>query len=83
MPLTRSFQVFEDPELRIVHSRRSCPAAKIAVKYNYLVMVNATTIEDARALDARATPCTVCIKHERELRSKRTLNHVSPPGFRS
>lgn len=82
MALTRSFYLYIDPTLRIVHTRMTCTAAKVASKYGDLVGFTIKTVEDARILDTKGTPCPACLKHERFLRGKRSLNHVSPPGFR-
>jgi hypothetical protein len=82
--LTRSFYLHLDPELRIVHTRMTCPAAKVAFKYNDLVGVTIKNVEDAQDLDKKGTPCPACLKHEQFLRGKRTHpKHISPPGFRS
>jgi hypothetical protein len=85
MSLTRSFYVHIDPALKLVHTRATCPAAKVANKYNDLVGFTIKTLEDARRLDQDGNrACKACIEHERHLRSRRSQpQHVSPPGFRN
>lgn len=85
MPRPRTFYLYIDPELRIVHSTRTCPAARVAVKYNTLESFKLATVGDARELDSRARPCDRCQKDEARRRGEgktRSSRHVSPPGFR-
>lgn len=75
----RTWYLFEDPELRLVHSSRQCPEARVAAKYNYLVSVSVT--EGRGGLiggewTERARPCPRCVKEATRRPG------LAPPGFR-
>ena len=81
----KSFYLWIDPELNVVHTGNSgCPAKKVGAKYGYLKSVTLITAEDAGKLDdANLRPCDYCLNDERNKRKRaRRDPHVSPPGFR-
>ena len=79
--LARTWYLHLDPELRIIHSERSCPDAKVAVKYSYITSVTLATIDDARKLDQLGKACDRCKR--REAVKRKSKGYVSPPGFRT
>jgi hypothetical protein len=77
----KTWYLYEDPELRIVHSDKSCPDARIPAKYNYLKAIDLKTEDDAESLDSRARACERCVKREKS-KAMRFRGYKPPPGFR-
>jgi len=79
----RTWYYWLDPELKIIHSRRNCSAAKIAIKYQYLrnVQLKDKDQEGARELDKVGKVCDICFRWE-HMTKKRKISHQIPPGFR-
>jgi hypothetical protein len=79
---TKIWRLYEDPELRVVHSSSACPAAKIAVKYGYLKSIAIQTPDEAATLDRRARPCDRCVARELAAAKSHKRGYLPPPGFR-
>lgn len=53
-------RVYRDTELNVLHSKRDCPMAKMAMKYHYLVNVTGTDHLSSKAQGLGWKACPKC-----------------------